>query len=102
MDTTGQRLYYLVYLARRTVYLILALAISDSAPQIVQIYGLIFLNLAIIIYNGLCQPMASRLDRRLELFNELMVCFSTISMLLVTDWNPSPHLQYDFGWMIIG
>ena len=54
LDNTSQRLYYLHYLVRRVLYLFFAFGVADSVPAIFQIYSLIFLSQASLLYFGHC------------------------------------------------
>ena len=67
-----------------------------------QLQFLMALNMASFIYLGKCEPSTTRMDRRLELFNEFMIGATLISMLASTDAVASPNTQFIYTWITIG
>jgi len=46
----------------------------------------LYLNIAIIIYQGSIKPLDSRYRNNNELFNEIIVDIATIHLIFFTDW----------------
>jgi len=65
-----------------------------------------FSNLAMLIYVGYNNSLLGKFSNRLEMFNELMVCFITFHMYFFTDWvlgkngQPDKDVQYNYGIMM--
>jgi len=45
------------------------------------------MNLAILIYTGRNLPLVGKLNNRLEVFNEMSVCYVTFNMTVFTHWT---------------
>ena len=60
-----------------------------------------WLNLAIIIYNGAIRPFVSRKLNYIEMFNEVSVCIVTGHDLFYTDLMPTRQDQFKVGWSMI-
>ena len=86
LDTVLQRLYFVISLIRRTVFLIVALYFPEQ-PLIYHLFCLYITSFAALLYYGYCTPLKSRFDRRIEIFNEFMVGLSCLSLFPLTDWN---------------
>ena len=99
-ENTLQRLYFVIVLIRRTIYLFITLQLT-FIPSTFQIYLIYFLSLMYLGYNGIVEPLRSRLDRRIELFNETMVGLCLLSLFPMTDWNPEPELKFNYSWLLI-
>jgi len=56
-----------------------------------------------LIYVGYNDSLLGKFANRLEMFNELMVCFITFHMYFFTDWvlgksgQPDKDVQYNYG-----
>jgi hypothetical protein len=89
------RAYYLVYILRRFLFLAIAF-FSDALPAI-QVMSIMFLNLAIIIYQGLVMPLSTSLDNKIELTNEFLVSICSMHLMFFTDAISDLKLQYTYG-----
>lgn len=65
-----------------------------------QIMILTYTNLFCMIYIGIGLFKERKL-RRLQLFEEFLNCVITWHMFYFTDFCPSPHFRYHFGWSMI-
>ena len=83
---------------RRILFVSLAVM---GRTVIYHILGILFINLAMTIYQGQHMPLQERLKNRIELFNEICISFSSYLMLLFTDWVPDSELQYLYGWAML-
>jgi hypothetical protein len=53
-----------------------------------------------IVYTGAMRPMEVPTVNNLLFFNELMIAFTTIQMLLFTAWVPDEEVKFYYGWHI--
>ena len=72
VETPSQRLYFLIFMLRRLIYLSVGL-IFYGMTMTLQIQSIMALNIANIIYIAQSEPNKSRLRRRVELFNDFMI-----------------------------
>ena len=69
----------------------------------IQLMFINFSNLAMLIYIGYNDSLIGKFANRLEMFNEIMVCFISFHMYFFTDWvldknnQPDKDLQYRYG-----
>ena len=61
----------------------------------IQLIVLNWMNLLILIYTGANRPMKDRFSNRLEMANELFVCFISLCWYLFTDWVLDKNHQTD-------
>ena len=61
-------------------------------PQIFQILGILFLNLINLVYEGHARPIEGIWNSRLILFNELMVAYTCLCLIVNTDWLPTSKI----------
>ena len=73
------RSFYLIYILRRFIFLCLGFFVLEH--PIFQIIGILFLNLAMTIFQGQNKPFTLRLDNRLEMANEFLVSMASINMM---------------------
>ena len=60
-----------------------------------------YLNLIFGIYMGGNKPWIPRLYNRIELFNELIVGFSTFTLVYFTDFIKDVEQRSSLGWLLI-
>ena len=85
---------------RRLVYFAIAISQVETSKAYIQIMAILFCNIFMIIYIGQLMPMRSPLQNRILLFNELMVQFISIHVMLFTDWVTSEDDKFFYGWHI--
>lgn len=73
-------MFYMMFAIRRMIYLSMAL-INQELPMTIQFLILLLMNLSSVIYQGSTEAQKCQTDRRIENFNELMVCFTFILTL---------------------
>lgn len=78
------RKFYLWFIARRTLYVLIMFSIPDL-PSF-QIMLTTFLNLLMIIWFGKYQPFNRKLLNRMELWNEWQVDVATMHLYAFTDF----------------
>jgi len=76
--------FYLVFIFRRIIYVYLIFKVDSSSS--LQLLFLNWMNLIILIYVGINFPLGDKYQNRLEMFNELSVCFITFHMYFFTDY----------------
>jgi len=76
--------FYLVFIFRRIIYVYLIFKVDSSSS--LQLLFLNWMNLIILIYVGINYPLGDKYQNRLEMFNELSVCFITFHMYFFTDY----------------
>ena len=103
VKTRAQKLYYLQFMIRRTLMILIILDIINSTEAI-QIIMVTFINLWSVIYTGMVEPHnASRLENRIIYFNEFMVLFFYDIQLIVTDFanaNQSSEQVVQVIWQL--
>ena len=95
-----QRLCTFFVLLRRVLFLSLALYMLET-PVTLKIFGILVLHGATLFYNNFSNPFVSKLDQRLQQFNEYMVGLSIFSLLPLTEWNSSATDRYFYSWVLI-
>jgi hypothetical protein len=96
--------FYLVYCLRRIVFCLVIFGMKEFSG--LQLLVLNLMNLLILIYTGLSQPLIGRLANRLEMANELSVCFISFHWYFFTDWvldenhQTNYDLHYKYGIMM--
>tara|TARA_B110000285_G_scaffold208433_1_gene248635 strand:- start:252 stop:812 length:561 start_codon:yes stop_codon:yes gene_type:complete len=76
--------FYLVFIFRRIIFVYLIFKVDGSSS--LQLLFLNWMNLIILIYVGINYPLGDKYQNRLEMFNELSVCFITFHMYFFTDY----------------
>ena len=94
------RIFYFIYYFRRTVFLCLGFFIRDS--PIIQILGILYLNIFMTWYQGAKRPLIERFDNRLELTNEFFISICSILMMTFTHAVQDALTQYYYGWALVG
>lgn len=96
--------FYLLFIIRRLIFVILCFGIDNYSGLVLVLVN--FMNLAQLVYVGMTRPLIGKLFNRLEMFNELFVCFITFHMCFFTDWVldvngiPDEPVQYNYGIMM--
>ena len=60
--------------------------------------SVLLMNIVMTIYIGTLMPMVSSKENKILLFNELMIQFISIQVLLFTDWVISEDDKFYYGW----
>lgn len=102
LQTRGSRAFLFVHLTRRILFVLVAFNEKIASAKIFQILWILMINLACIIYFGGQRPLKKRVDNSIEMFNQLIVAFSTFHILLFTDFVQDASLQYEMGWSMVG
>lgn len=79
--------YYLFFILRRVAFVGMAVFIPYEHNSF-QIMGMIYLNMFIVMYQGLNRPMIVPLHNKIEFFNEALIGLCTILMMCYTEWIP--------------
>ena len=45
--------------------------------------------------------MTDKANNFIQIFNEIVVCFCIISLVIFTDFIPSPVDRYDYGYILL-
>ena len=85
-DTIWQRSFYLIFMLRRLIYVSLEFYCDII---IFQLLGIFYINIFMLIYQGLIKPLTGRFRNRIELFNEVCICLICIHMVCFTKWQPN-------------
>ena len=93
------RMYYLVYMLRRTVLVVFFLFIRTPIYQLIVLFSS---NWCSLIYIGSVRPNNSPLENRLDFLNELMIMIISFMAPCFTPWIDDSAFQYHLGWVIIG
>jgi hypothetical protein len=80
--------YYLIFVMRRILFVFIAVSIPFEYNSI-QIIGVLYLNMAIFLYQGHHRPLETRFLNRVEFFNEILISTIYVIILCYTDWVPS-------------
>ena len=89
--------YNLLYLIRRTLYIIFMFSKTFSQYQIIQVLMLVYLNLFCLAYVIWHQPFSTKQRNLTEIFNEVTIAITTESMLFYTG-IVDPFTQNWIGW----
>ena len=81
--------FYLIFCTRRVICVMLFFLLAHHSG--LQLVYMMWLNLLILIYMGRNLPLVGKLSNRLEVFNEVSVCFITFQMTFFTHYS----LGYD-------
>ena len=46
-------------------------------------------------------PMTDKANNFIQIFNEIVVCLCIISLVIFTDFIPSPVDRYDYGYILL-
>ena len=76
-------MFYPIYCLRRIIFIGLCVHFQEKAP--IQLVIILLTNMFLLIYIGYFKPLSIRLQYRLEMFNEYMIC--TITPLVVPFAN---------------
>ena len=57
------------------------------------------MNLFMMIYTGIVEPLETKLRNHLELFNEACIDIACLHLFVFTDWVNQEE-QYDMGWSL--
>ena len=93
--------FYLMYMARRILFVWVVFNLEEYSGM--QLLILNMMNLIILMYVAGSNPIQERFRNRLEIFNELFVCYCTQHMYFYTDWvldkhgNPDENVQWWYG-----
>ena len=77
-------LYTTIFIVRRNIFVSVAFNMINLPCQ--QIQMIMFMNIAVYIYDGDAMPMNSKLKNYIELFNEFTITIVTMHLLCYTDW----------------
>jgi hypothetical protein len=90
----------LIFIFRRVLISIICMFMTSLSG--LQIQLLLYLNLSILIYQGLCKPYSPNYLNKKELVNEfLIICISTI-FLVFSDFCDNAEFAYHVGgWIYI-
>jgi len=100
LDNKWYLTYYVVFILRRLLFFGIAIMKTDTDSAFLQIMLLMYMNIFMIIYTAGLNPMKVRSVNRVLLANELLISFTTIQMLLFTDWVSDEEDKFFFGWHI--
>ena len=100
MNNKGQLSFFLMFFLRRLIFTFSVFMINDYA--IVQLQLVIYINMIMMIYQGNYQPIASREENQVQLFNEVMIQLVTVHLLFFTDWVSNVNDQFMLGWSMVG
>ena len=104
LRTRWQAAFYFIFVMRRIIFVTICFKMTSLSG--IQLLLINLLNLCILVYTGQNYPLKGWLANRLEMFNELSVCFISFHMYFFTDWVLDDHaqvnrdLQYNYGIMM--
>ena len=101
-NSRTQLFYYLFYIGRRFAYMAIPLLMDREEDAIFQVLGIMFLNLASIIYLGQVRVFKTPVYNYFEAINEWFVAACTYHIVLFTEFVPSYEVQYSLGFSFIG
>ena len=84
LRTKWKTAFYLVYCLRRIFYVYIIFFKAHISG--IQLVLMNLLNLAVLIYTAKYSALIGKLPNRLEISNEICVCFITFHMFYFTDW----------------
>ena len=99
---TSSRVYlsfFPAFILRRFLFGCLYLLASSTDQCYIQISALIYLNHGNAIYIGFLKPYKSQLDNQINIVNELLIGWFTITMLANTQWVDDQQAKYQFAWV---
>ena len=62
---------------------------------------LIWPTLAVMILLGLVEPLSSRHQNRVEIFNNFMILVMSYCLISFTDYAPDPEARYTMGYGLV-
>lgn len=100
MTSRWEYAFFLIFVTRRIIFVGMAVYIPFESNYF-QVIGLVFINLFVVIYQGLNKPMVVPLHNRIEYFNESLIGVCSYLMMCFTDWVPDQDMQVFVGWALI-
>lgn len=98
MKTKIQAMYFVIFIARRLVFLFIVLYMTYSLAM--QIMALLLLNFFVTIYLG-TRPFSNRWLFRSALFEEFMIQLLYVHMMCFTKFVPDEATRSLYGWSMI-
>ena len=92
-------LYRLLFCLRRAIFIFSIYQLYNYIT--LQICLFYYSNLFISIFQGQFSPLKGKLQNRLQLMNEIFVCFIAYFSMLFTDYVSTDYDKYTFGWVQI-
>jgi hypothetical protein len=96
-----QAAFYLFFIIRRIIFVTIVFSLTTLSG--IQLMCINYSNLVMLIYVGYNSCLIGRWANRLEMFNELSVCFISFCMYFFTDWvldknnQIDKDVQYNYG-----
>ena len=96
--------FYLIFIIRRVVFVMLCFGWDNYSG--LNLCMIEYFNLFMLMYVGYTRPLISKFSNRLEMFNELFVCYITFHMKFFSSWVLDENnvenkpLMYDYGIMM--
>ena len=89
-----------IFLFRRLIFAAILTHLSDY--PIWQIFAFIPTTYVVLIFIGITRPFTMNALNYLELFNEMLILFVTVSLFCFTDFSASVEARYNYGWGVVG
>jgi len=93
-------IYPVVFLMRR--FIMSFMAVYLERWSYLQIMGLMYLSMAVIIILGLSEPFKTKKANRIEIFNEVSTMFVVYHLMIFTDFVPKVETKFLMGYSVIG
>jgi len=88
----------IIYIARRLAIVLVSVLLADYI--FVQIFTLIYMQLAVMSYNTQVQPFVTRQKFRNEMFNEITGLIVIYHLLTFTEFVVNPETRLEMGWSL--
>ena len=91
--------YRLWFCLRRAIFIGSVFHFKENLT--IQLSGLLYSNLLIMVYHGYNKPFKDSNQNRIELMNEFFMTTMSFFTLMFTDWVDDVMVKYQYGWVFI-
>jgi hypothetical protein len=98
IDSKTHSSYFFLFTIRRLIYCYIGFGMGDY-PSIQRLI-LSYMNLAMFLFTG-NKFLKTRRMNRFEILNEVIVCWSTLSLAFFSDWILDFEIKVKYGWQMI-
>ena len=91
--------YHLVFLIRRSLFILVAI-FWHARPDF-QIFALLLITLVHLLYLALARPFEDESVQRLEIVNDSLVYFSVVFSLMLLVFKNDSEVQDKIGWVFL-
>lgn len=91
--------FTLYFCLRRIIFAFAIIVLKDAVIIQILVTDLTVMGMLSFYVAGL--PMIDGPNNFIQIFNEIIICFVIISMVIFTNFIPNPVDRYDYGWYLL-